>query len=472
MHNRWCEQIDNYFNTCRIPETPLSGVTVRVRRSSRQQPICDVGHAMETALKKYGANIKIIEDLNSDLACEHGKVRLAGIDAFIMLATTTGVSAEALELAHLKDEGEPPLRDRLYVAMPKEYSDGFIRKRLDYHRVNLDLYEDSDLTGGVVCRRAISKLVEQKRERDAIMKAKANEYKPKIGIVTALPIEYEAMVSLLQNPRDHRFMSTPGSLHEYRHGTLPAYNGGEHAVVVARSGVGNNFAAAMAQQLIGDYITLDVVFMVGIAGGIPYVKDGDPDIRFGDVVMSGRMGVIQYDMVKDTLKGQEPNHPPRAPAEAWLRRATSFINADSEMDDFNARLERITADPKFKRPPSETDKLVDDSDPQNPKEIERPLRTKSGSLAFEGAVGSANRVVKSHCVREELREKHKLLAVEMEGSGVADAAMANGTSFFVIRGICDYANDGKNKVWQPFAAMSAAVFAATLIKSMPLTSSK
>ena len=440
-------------------------------RRSRRNHICEIGHALENALKKYGASIKIIEDLNSDLGCEHGKVRLASIDAFIMLAETTGVSAEALELAHL-DEGEHPLRDRLFVAMPKKYSSGFIRKRLEYHRVNLDLYEDSDLTSGGVCQRVINKLVDQKREKEEIMKMKAKEFKPKIGIVAALPIEYEAMVSLLKNPRDHRFMPTSGSLHEYTHGTISAYGGGEHPVVVARAGVGNNFAAVMAQQLIGDYNTLDVVFMVGIAGGIPHVKDGDPDIRFGDVVVSGRMGIIQYDSVKDTPKGQESNHSPRPPAEAWLRRATSFINTDNEMDDFNNYLERFTADSKFKRPPSETDELFDDSDPQNPKEIVRPTRTKSGSLAFEGAIGSANRVVKCHCVREDLRKKHDLLAVEMEGSGVADAAMANGTSFFVIRGICDYANTGKNKIWQPFAAMSAAVFATTLIESMPLAEQK
>lgn len=472
MHNRWCKKADDYLFECRISELPLSGITVRVRRSD-SEPLCGIGCALESAFKKYGANITIIEDLDADLTCQHGLERLAGIDAFIMLAASIGVSAEALELAHFEKGkvGVPKLNDRLYVAMPKEFGDGFIRKRLDAHNVNLKLYKDSDLSEGGVFLWAMNKIIDKKRLQDSMLVQKLNDFKPKIGIVTALQIEYDAVVALLNKPCDQRFSPTPNSLHEYTHGTLPSYNQKEHAVVVVRSGVGNNNASIKAQQLIADF-ELDIILMVGIAGGIPKIEERDPDIRLGDVVVSGRMGVIQYDMVKDTSRGQEPNHPPRPPSAAWLDRATSFIGRDIEMDAYKKRLEIQTTDTRYARPLSETDQLFDDSDPNNPIKIERPSRQQPGPLAFEGAVGSANRVVKCHQVREELRARHNLLAVEMEASGVADAAMANGTSFFVIRGICDYANDGKNKKWQPYAAMSAAVFAASLIESMPLTESR
>lgn len=467
MHSGWLEHIDTYLKSCRIGDKPLAGVKIRVRRSKRGE-FSRVGAALEAILEKHGASILNVEDLSQDLECRHGFDRLSDIDAFIMLSATTGVSAEALELAHIRDEGEPPIKDRLYVAMPKEYDSGFIYKRLKFHKVLVYTYQEADIKAGYLCRNIIGKLIENKRERDEIMKARAAEFKPTIGIVTALPIEYEAAISLLQNPRDDRRMPTPGSLHEYVHGTVSGFGGGNHEVVVTRAGVGNNLSSIKSEQLIRDFPDLAIILMVGIAGGIPKIKDTDSDVRLGDVVVSGKMGVIQYDMVKDTRDGENANHAPRPPSHAWLSRATNLINDTREKNLFEQNLiEHLAVHSKFARPSNETDQLFDDSNPSSPIEIKRTAREHSNPLVFEGAVGSANRVVKNHSVREDLRNRYQLLAVEMEGSGVADAAMANGTSFFVIRGICDYANDGKNKIWQPYAAMSAAAFAAELIKSMP-----
>lgn len=469
MHSSWCARIDSYLQSCHVEATPLTGMTVWVRRS-RRDPFSDIGCALENALRKYGARIETINDLSFDLQSEHGRTRLTDIDAFVMLAATVGVSAEALELAHVTSKADPSLKDRLHVSMPEAYREGFIRKRLSHHGVSLDLYADSDLDAGNVCMKAINRLVEQKRQEEMIMKTKAMEFNPKIGIVTALPIEYKAMTSILKNPRPQRIRQQAGKLQEYVHGTLPAFDGGDHDIVVTLAGVGNNLSAAITQQIFSTFM-LDEVLMVGIAGGIPRTKSTDPDIRLGDVVVSGRTGIVQYDMIKQKADGAEPNHPPRPPGAAWFNRATSLINSAAEMTAFTNQLKLVTGRAEFRRPPSRTDSLVDDSDPQNPIEIKRPKR-KVNSHAFAGPVGSANRVVKSHRDREELREKYKLIAVEMEGAGVADAAMENGKPFFVIRGICDYANTGKNDVWHPYAAMAAAVFAAKLIESMPLASSK
>jgi hypothetical protein len=37
----------------------------------------------------------------------------------------------------------------------------------------------------------------------------------------------------------------------------------------------------------------------------------------------------------------------------------------------------------------------------------------------------------------------------------------------VIRGICDYADSHKNKVWQPYAAATAACYAKELLQIIP-----
>jgi nucleoside phosphorylase len=37
----------------------------------------------------------------------------------------------------------------------------------------------------------------------------------------------------------------------------------------------------------------------------------------------------------------------------------------------------------------------------------------------------------------------------------------------VIRGICDYADSHKNKIWQPYAAATAAAYAKELLHVIP-----
>jgi nucleoside phosphorylase len=61
----------------------------------------------------------------------------------------------------------------------------------------------------------------------------------------------------------------------------------------------------------------------------------------------------------------------------------------------------------------------------------------------------------------------RVLAVEMEGSGIADGTWINGRDFLVVRGICDYCNPNKGDDWQAYAAVVAAAYARALISSVP-----
>jgi len=47
-----------------------------------------------------------------------------------------------------------------------------------------------------------------------------------------------------------------------------------------------------------------------------------------------------------------------------------------------------------------------------------------------------------------LREQFGTRAVEMEGSGVADATWSHGVGYLVVRGVCDYCDANKNDQWQ------------------------
>lgn len=71
-------------------------------------------------------------------------------------------------------------------------------------------------------------------------------------------------------------------------------------------------------------------------------------------------------------------------------------------------------------------------------------------------------------MRDKLRDDHGILAVEMEGSGVADATWAQGVGgYLLIRGTCDYCDEHKNNLWQGSAAVAAAAYARALIQVLP-----
>lgn len=66
--------------------------------------------------------------------------------------------------------------------------------------------------------------------------------------------------------------------------------------------------------------------------------------------------------------------------------------------------------------------------------------------------------------RENLRKALGLLCFEMEAAGLVDDFPC-----LVIRGICDYSDSHKNKRWQPYAALTAAVYGKELLSRLPVT---
>ncbi|KAI8633129.1 hypothetical protein F5Y19DRAFT_290242 [Xylariaceae sp. FL1651] len=77
-----------------------------------------------------------------------------------------------------------------------------------------------------------------------------------------------------------------------------------------------------------------------------------------------------------------------------------------------------------------------------------------------GLILSGNRVIKNATFRDNLRRDlgKDVLCVEMEAAGLMDNFPC-----IVIRGICDYADSHKNKVWQEHAAAVAAAYAKELL---------
>lgn len=68
-----------------------------------------------------------------------------------------------------------------------------------------------------------------------------------------------------------------------------------------------------------------------------------------------------------------------------------------------------------------------------------------------GLVGSGDTVMKSGIDRDRIASRDKVIAFEMEGAGVWDVLPC-----IVVKGVCDYADSHKNKVWQGYAAATGA----------------
>lgn len=292
----------------------------------------------------------------------------------------------------------------------------------------------------------------------------ASVYRPDIAILTALPKEHAAVRALLDQPIPHTQSDRQGTRH-YTFGSMPARDGGKHALALALVGVGNNISAAATMQLLADLPSVHTVVLSGIAGGVPNPQKAEDHVRLGDIVVSGEYGIIQYDFLKRETDQETPRHPPRPPS-SNLVRAARVLEADaiSGARPWDELIERALRALGWKRPPALTDLLADSADParfaRHPRD---PARVKGKPRIFLGPIASANTLMKNPIRRDELRDTYGVKAVEMEGSGSADAAWMAQAHHFVIRGICDYCDSRKGDIWQNYAAAAAAGYLRTLL---------
>lgn len=91
--------------------------------------------------------------------------------------------------------------------------------------------------------------------------------------------------------------------------------------------------------------------------------------------------------------------------------------------------------------------------------VRRGDRRSDDPVVHLGLIASANRVIRSAKHREQLRKAWNVSCFEMEAAG-----LMNDFPCIIIRGICDYSDDHKNKSWQPYAAVAAAAYAKDLLR--------
>ncbi|MGH2532378.1 MAG: SAVED domain-containing protein [Thermomicrobiales bacterium] len=247
------------------------------------------------------------------------------------------------------------------------------------------------------------------------------------AVVTALPIERDAMRDRLDV---YQVIQEPDDPYTYYVGSINIPNSVDaySVVVVMLLDPGNVEAGIGATRVIQRWQPQHVL-MVGIAGGI--AKAG---VQRGDVVVA--RNVYYYEPGK-RVEGGEQRRPDQYFSDFLLwGRALSYEAADWK-DEV-----QVT-------PPTRKQGFV-------PK-------------ARFGPIASGEQVIADAASLDALRqESPKLLAVAMEGAGVARAVAATASRFMEIRGISDLADKKKDDRWHGYAANTAAAFVTGFLRSSPV----
>ena len=209
---------------------------------------------------------------------------------------------------------------------------------------------------------------------------------------------------------------------------------------------------------------------ISSAGGVPYNEPGKPCVRLGDVVvgieMKDHTGMIQFEYGRERLDGFRGTWNLKAPDIHLQRSALAIIRPFDGEESLERKAFRWHTQELLKRCPS------DEYSWKRPDGAFEPLSGRYDTLPrlHGGLIASSSKVIQNALFRDdkvkEFQERGDILAFEMEGYAVAFRAQC-----LNIRGVCDYADESKNRMWQPYAAIVAAAFAKTVILGLPTSRS-
>lgn len=455
LRNHYSQIAINTIKQASLETTVLNGLRVWIGTSKSDVFSNKIKELYKFVLIERG--VELIEDCDIDSFTSSRQQ----YDALFMFSRTTGIAARAIELVVTsKYDNKKIQTEKIYVYMPNSYKDGYIAQKLE--NTCRYYYNDEKNFDEKMFKQSIIHLINIANDKKEEERVRSMEFKPDILIVTALEIEFLMMLEMLENEREDDSLGAERT--QFPHGKI-----GKYDVVVALSGKGNNFSSIIATKVLNYYKdSIKYIFMTGIAGGIPYIENSIEHIRLGDIVVSNEKGVIQYDMGKNTKDGYEYTFLPRPP-DATIYRNSSILISRTGANPYKYwnYLDQIQKSKNVVRP----EKMdlcdtpwIENSITQQPilpaeYDLQRPR-------VHSGVIVSGNNVVKNASVRDQLKSEFNAKAIEMEASGVADAAWFEGKDYFIVRGICDYSNPDKNKIWQSYAAAAAAAFTRELIETL------
>lgn len=334
-----------------------------------------------------------------------------------------------------------------------------------------------------------------------------------VAIICALTLETDAVQDVFDRRLSEvKYGKRPGDPNHYTMGAI-----GHHDVVLVHMPVmEKRNGATVAANCRASFPSLELVLVVGICGGMPFTKDGN-EIILGDIAVSD--GLIQYDFGRqfpDRFIRKNDNMPkPNAEILSFLakmkgrgsmktlrERTALHLQHLSGASDLKEIVEYPGAlgdrlyEPTYRhkhqvasdcevcdRCRTSMDPVCEDALRLDCKTLQcsdqhliarerlavaseerNDQNTHSGPSIHFGLYASGDKVIKSGEERDVIAKEEGVIAFEMEGSGVWEVFPGR---CLVVKAVCDYADGHKNKVWQSFAAASAAACTKALLKSWP-----
>ncbi|KAK3360381.1 hypothetical protein B0T25DRAFT_473595 [Lasiosphaeria hispida] len=307
-----------------------------------------------------------------------------------------------------------------------------------------------------------------------------------IAVICALPLEADAVDALFDHYwGDPPYDKAPGDTNAYSVGAIGRYN----VVLAHMPSMGKASAATVAANCRASFPNIKLAVVAGVCGAVPSSPDGD-EILLGDVIICE--GIIQYDfgrqlperfVRKDTLLDSLGRPSPEI--RGLLAKLKSARNRKALQDSLASYLAVIKGkqdlDLAANYPGRASDKLFEaayrhvgsgtcqECGCNGPLVSRRRLEQNNLQPKIHfGLIASGDTVMKSAEDRDAIAQQEEIVGFEMEGAGVWDSFPC----VVVIKGVCDYADSHKTKVWQRYAAATAAAcmkaFLDHWVPSVPL----
>ncbi|KAI8720209.1 PNP-UDP-1 domain-containing protein [Fusarium sp. LHS14.1] len=303
------------------------------------------------------------------------------------------------------------------------------------------------------------------------------------AIICALTLEADAIEALFDHHWEDQkpfYGKAPGDPNVYSTGVM-----GRHNVVLAyMSGMGKSAAASVAASCRMSFPNIKLAILVGICGAVPVIPGTAKKINLGDVILSD--GVVQYDFGrqlpkrferKDTLL--ESLGRPNPELRSILNKLKGLRGMKALQAKMSHYLDELGKEPRLqaKYPTPEKGKpngreslrYTDKASHERGRlqdEIATRRRPGQGSITTPkpaihfGLIASGDTVMKSAEQRDDIAKREKTIAFEMEGAAVWETFPC-----LVIKGACDYADSRKTKVFQRYAAATAAACTKAFLDS-------
>ncbi|KAK2035903.1 purine and uridine phosphorylase [Colletotrichum somersetense] len=323
----------------------------------------------------------------------------------------------------------------------------------------------------------------------------------RIAVICALPREYDAAILAFDEIwNDEEDRRRPALRQHNNHilGRIGVHN----VVLVLLPNMGKVSAANEVVRLRSIYAKMELAFLTGICGGVP--RPGtDNEILLGDVIIS--KSIVQYDLGRQypgefSRKNTIDDNLSRLNKDVRSFLATyetrhGRSDLQRRITEILAQVQQIATDATggccYDRPAAEGDILFepnylhrhrdqsgcscgestmcDGAIKASCRELGCDIRhqvprtrlefTGSDSRIHVGCIGSGDTVMKSGEHRDQVAAKNGIVAFEMEGAGVWEEMPC-----IIVKGVCDYADSHKNKLWQDFAAAMAASATKALVE--------